>query len=354
MSKNIPKAFTLIELLVVIAIIGILSTLAIVALGNSRFKARDSKRLNDARSIVNALELYYADNNQYPSSLTPGQPLEANDIVYISKVPNNPTPRTDGDCPNEEYSYTPLDNQQDYVIHYCLGSASSSSESGTVVLSSSGPIDPSLVGFWKFEEGSGLNTQDSSGNGNNGTLSAGVTWQPENECRIGSCLRFTSSTQNVNVGNDNSLRITENLTVAFWIRPIAWQASVDLINNGLYRFRYRGDWDVDNIRFLYMIQEATWPGCSAWTYWAGSCATTSTFSTLDTWYHVAGVKRGDNLEFWVNGQMIGNNQIFNNHNVSDSQFGNLLFRQFNGYMDEVRIYNRSLSAQEISLIRFAQ
>ncbi|MDP2684011.1 MAG: prepilin-type N-terminal cleavage/methylation domain-containing protein [bacterium] len=62
------KGFTLIELLVVIAIIGLLSTLAVVALSSAREKARDSKRLSDLKQIQTALELYYTDNSAYPVS----------------------------------------------------------------------------------------------------------------------------------------------------------------------------------------------------------------------------------------------------------------------------------------------
>jgi len=65
------KGFTLIELLVVIAIIGLLSTLAVVALGSAREKARDSKRLADIKGVQASLELYFVGNNSYPVTTEP-------------------------------------------------------------------------------------------------------------------------------------------------------------------------------------------------------------------------------------------------------------------------------------------
>jgi prepilin-type N-terminal cleavage/methylation domain-containing protein len=62
------KGFTLIELLVVIAIIGLLSTLAIVALSNARAKARDAKRMHDLSQIRTAMLLYYDNYNNYIES----------------------------------------------------------------------------------------------------------------------------------------------------------------------------------------------------------------------------------------------------------------------------------------------
>lgn len=64
------KGFTLVELLVVIAIIGLLSTLAIVALNSARQKSRDAKRVADIKQIQTALELYFNDQNAYPSGTT--------------------------------------------------------------------------------------------------------------------------------------------------------------------------------------------------------------------------------------------------------------------------------------------
>ena len=71
LGKNAPRrksltGFTLIELLVVIAIIALLSTLAVVSLGNARLKSRDTKRVSDIKHIQTALALYAADQTNYP------------------------------------------------------------------------------------------------------------------------------------------------------------------------------------------------------------------------------------------------------------------------------------------------
>lgn len=64
--RKLNKGFTLIELLVVIAIIGLLSTLAVVALNSARQRSRDAKRVADIRQIQTALELSFSEYSLYP------------------------------------------------------------------------------------------------------------------------------------------------------------------------------------------------------------------------------------------------------------------------------------------------
>lgn len=75
-NNNRKKAFTLIELLIVIAIIGLLSTLAVAALGPARSKARDAKRRGDLVAIQKAMEMY-KDSNSTQSATTSAAALGA-------------------------------------------------------------------------------------------------------------------------------------------------------------------------------------------------------------------------------------------------------------------------------------
>lgn len=114
------RGFTLIELLVVIAIIGLLSTLAVVALNNARLKSRDAKRVSDIKQIQTALELYYNDANAYPASL--GIKIENAGVTYMSAVPTNPTPSNDGSiCSTNSYTYVSGAPYSTYTLTYCLG-----------------------------------------------------------------------------------------------------------------------------------------------------------------------------------------------------------------------------------------
>ncbi len=128
------KGFTLIELLVVIAIIGVLSTLAVVALNNARLKSRDAARVSAVKQMQTALELYFGDQNSYPVnataitlgegtscttaclalSSTNGFGATAAGTTYMGQLPKNPTPN------GAAYTYKSNAAGSNYEISFTL------------------------------------------------------------------------------------------------------------------------------------------------------------------------------------------------------------------------------------------
>lgn len=90
------KGFTLIELLVVISIIGILAVSATSYYGQARKNTRDLRREADLGAIQSALELYYADNKNYPAGSSLGFLI----TDYMSSIPTDPLNK-----PDQGYEY---------------------------------------------------------------------------------------------------------------------------------------------------------------------------------------------------------------------------------------------------------
>ena len=150
--RNKNKAgFTLIELLVVIAIIGLLASVVLLALNGARAKSRDAKRLADVRQIASALEIYFNDNNSYPTgaagalaSTGIGQP----NIVpnYIGLMPSAPLP-ADGSCAStatlgaNNYYWVANNGTATtnvFTLTFCLGAATGGYGAGTHSLTPAG------------------------------------------------------------------------------------------------------------------------------------------------------------------------------------------------------------------------
>ncbi len=65
--KFYRRGFTLIEILVVVALLGLIASIILVSISNSRMKARDARRIADLREVMKALDLYCNENGQYPA-----------------------------------------------------------------------------------------------------------------------------------------------------------------------------------------------------------------------------------------------------------------------------------------------
>lgn len=93
------NGFSFLELLVTMTIIGVLAVAGIVSYRMALSRSRDNKRRADLEQIRAALEMYRADEGEYPGSLSSGGSISGPAGTYMESVPFDP----EGDS----YSYTP-------------------------------------------------------------------------------------------------------------------------------------------------------------------------------------------------------------------------------------------------------
>ncbi|HUT46759.1 MAG TPA: LamG domain-containing protein [Sedimentisphaerales bacterium] len=203
--------------------------------------------------------------------------------------------------------------------------------------------DPNLVGWWKLDEGMGGIVLDWSGHDNDGTLANGPLWVPGNE---GDALEFDGVDDTIRLGTGPALDGPTDLSAAAWIKTSTASAGVIIQQrnggyNGEYRFMVNGNGQLDFM--LYGDSD------SQYTF-----TTTKTVND-DNWYHVVAIRQGQNGYIYVDGRLEASNtgtirsldstiQVAIGADIRDS------VNYFNGTIDDVRIYNRALTEDEIKQV----
>ena len=75
---------------------------------------------------------------------------------------------------------------------------------------------PNLVAEYGLNEGTGSTTADTSGNNFNGSLLNGTAWTTAG--KYGNAINFDGSNDQVSVANNDTLKITNNITLEAWAR----------------------------------------------------------------------------------------------------------------------------------------
>ncbi|WKZ21454.1 MAG: Ig-like domain-containing protein [Candidatus Brocadiaceae baterium WH-1] len=200
-----------------------------------------------------------------------------------------------------------------------------------------------LQAYYKFDEGAGTSAADASGNGNNGTLFNGPVWTTG---KINSALSFDGVNDYVEVPNSTSLNPVNFVTVSAWIYPTAPGQS----NDSKIIAKRHQTLANDNYSLGFISESRP----EARIVIGGSMKSIyGPVLSLNAWHHLVGVYDGSTLKLYVNGTEVNSVAASGSLDTSThplrigTRAVDPVNRYFKGSIDEVYVFNRALSDQEV-------
>ena len=202
-----------------------------------------------------------------------------------------------------------------------------------------GKIDEgSIIGMWLFDEGEGDLAEDSSGNGNDGTLINDPKWV---EGKFGEALEFSGAGDYVDT-TLNTDNLSSPVTISFWMNPtlVRKSALISGYNNANPNINR---WDIqlnrDGASKIRWVEHEGRDG-----------AISATPLEAGIWYHVAVVHDLPSSEstIFVNGVLESTAKIEQDLNTGRVlQIADGDGDTYGGLIDEVAIFNVALSEEDI-------
>lgn len=395
------KGFTLIELLIVIAIIAILLVVVVTIINPAALlqEGRDATRISDMSTLNKAVSLYYQDAMNNPSTLFMG----TSSVIYVS-IPDPAATSTAGDqCQGLGLPTLPTG----YTYH-CAASSTymqvngtgwipinfTSYVAGSVI--SKLPVDPvnttstnlyytyetdgvggfkvaaffesqkdapqmtndggndaelyekgsnlalasgrGLIGYWPMDEGTGSSTIDHSGNSSTAVFSGSPIWTTG---KVGPWSLQETNVNYLNFQTASTALPTSAITITLWEKTSASQNWMRYLNNSWV--------DAPGSWLLYS-------NASGNLLWGISGPATSTQNnstcngplTLNTWQFLAATYDGTTMRTYINGVQCAMLSLANQTLWTGGYLDNNVSVAGGSVVtDDVRIYDRALSATEI-------
>ena len=193
-----------------------------------------------------------------------------------------------------------------------------------------------LVAHWMFDEGEGSVAYDAAST-NHGTVH-GATWITNG--LAGAALSFDGTDDFVAIERSSVFDLP-SFSISAWIVPHSTQYF------GVVVAKW---WDYHNEHNYCLGWDRT--SFRICTYINGSWAGPACELLLNEWHHVVGTYDGAAVKLYLNGDLIGTTAITGAPLIGQGVVGigaqlPEIKRFFHGIIDDVRIYNRALSAEEI-------
>ncbi len=215
-----------------------------------------------------------------------------------------------------------------------------------VDVSNTPPQPGAVLAGYAFDEGSGTVAADASGRGLTGTLTGGASWGPG---KYGTAVRLNGNNQYVALGEPPTLRLTGSMTVSAWINSAAFPADDAAVVSRRGSIGMQLDTTIDRGPRTIGFKLTNSAGNDMFRYG-------STAMQTGTWYHIAGVYDAStsSLDVYLNGlldngALVGTVTSAQQNSPDDVFIGRRASGgfEFNGSIDDVRIYDRALTAAEI-------
>ncbi len=207
-------------------------------------------------------------------------------------------------------------------------------------------IGDELVGRWDFEECSGTVANDTSGFGNAGTLAAsGVTWSADTPSGNGCAVSFNGTTNYITVPDSDRYSFTNNaFTISLWMKTDNLAGVIGALSKGGGGFEYS---------FQGTIANALTFG--TWNLSGGQVYTFPSFIRERGWRHYVFTADGAYLSIYRDGVLLTKTNYLGTRSLENGpgllRIGVGLdgggYRTLVGSIDDVRIYKRSLTSQEV-------
>ena len=355
-SREKSAGFTLIEIILVVALIMVISTVSFVSLSGFRTRKDVELAVNEVSVALRETRqrsVTQEDGKRWGVRFTNSTSTDTYKIFTGASYSTSTVVATHGfnrrvelSEPSEGYTY-------DFLFAPVSGKVSERKaitlvpttggiqQVGTVIVnelgSVTGRVEKNLVGYWHFDEGTSTSTADASGGGNTGTLTNSPTWASASSCRAGQCLDFNGS---------NYVDFPNDLGYGAQVSVFAWFKS-DGTPPGGHHIIFGGQELEISIPTAGELRTGVYTD-TRFVSNHGSGLTDA------DWHYVGFTFDGSIKKSYIDGGYVGEQSITSGsltHSFSNrraGRFGSSSTYYLNGLIDEIRIYSRALTADEIS------
>lgn len=357
------KGFSFIELLLVLSLIVILTTISMLNLASYRGYKNLEAGLNELSAIIKETQSKSIsqfsgknwsirfNNQDNKIEIFSGYNYQSENVLKKFNLRTNLKFKEPANNFFYDLFFQPITGEVFFNKIISLNSQGAADLVGDIIIKKTpalinSRIEKGLVGYWHFDEGTNTIVYDSTNFNNHGILYNFPSWQQEIDCKIGKCLKFNNTDNYIFISNSPTLQLDKDVSFLFWLKPLNCSSN----RQGILYKSYNYEFEIileTNCKISFYHGDGNWEEIYE---------PSNFIVSLNNWNFVAISRNSKDkkIYFYLNGDYIG--EASYNKNPLKSNLPVIIGKRdysnyyLNGFLDEVRIYNRVLSYDEIKEI----